>query len=58
MVPGVDNLVLAVSHAWEFQTHPDPDGAKTELLCELSGESRAAGVARIKEKLFRKPTHS
>lgn len=33
--PGPDDIVIAVSHAWRNQAHPDPNGTKTKLLQRL-----------------------
>eukprot|EP00931_Biecheleriopsis_adriatica_P002085 TRINITY_DN10273_c0_g1_i1.p1 TRINITY_DN10273_c0_g1~~TRINITY_DN10273_c0_g1_i1.p1 ORF type:complete len:881 (-),score=151.19 TRINITY_DN10273_c0_g1_i1:147-2789(-) len=31
-VPKPDDLVVAISHGWPFQAHPDPEGLKSDLI--------------------------
>ncbi|CAK9082102.1 unnamed protein product [Durusdinium trenchii] len=38
-VPTKDDLVLAVSHAWSHQLHPDPLGKKAETVKKLTTEA-------------------
>ncbi|CAJ1455743.1 unnamed protein product [Effrenium voratum] len=38
-VPTKDDLVLAVSHAWSHQLHPDPLGWKAEAIKKLTQEA-------------------
>lgn len=40
-VPTADDLVIAVSHAWRYQSHPDPMGAKSVAICELAARATA-----------------
>ncbi|CAL1148033.1 unnamed protein product, partial [Cladocopium goreaui] len=38
-VPTQNDLVLAVSHAWSHQLHPDPLGIKAEEIKQLTAEA-------------------
>eukprot|EP00966_Prymnesium_polylepis_P028444 658354-Prymnesium_polylepis.5 len=40
-VPCGDDLVVALSHGWPFQVHPDPLGSKVVPLKELSAQCEA-----------------
>eukprot|EP00928_Gymnodinium_smaydae_P026982 TRINITY_DN21015_c0_g1_i4.p1 TRINITY_DN21015_c0_g1~~TRINITY_DN21015_c0_g1_i4.p1 ORF type:complete len:990 (+),score=87.73 TRINITY_DN21015_c0_g1_i4:57-2972(+) len=37
-IPRGRDIVIAVSHAWRNQTHPDPTGSKYEALIEILGD--------------------
>eukprot|EP00931_Biecheleriopsis_adriatica_P119977 TRINITY_DN9512_c0_g1_i1.p1 TRINITY_DN9512_c0_g1~~TRINITY_DN9512_c0_g1_i1.p1 ORF type:complete len:873 (-),score=155.93 TRINITY_DN9512_c0_g1_i1:58-2676(-) len=45
-VPRADDVVVAISHGWPFQAHPDPSGSKSQLI--------NAYLSQIREQL--KPT--
>lgn len=38
-VPTADDLVVAVSHAWRYQSHPDPMGNKSDIVCQLAARA-------------------
>ena len=40
--PTGDDLVVAVSHAWPYQVHPDPTGTKDKLINDLLDEVKAS----------------
>ena len=41
-VPQADGLLVAVSHAWRNQTHPDPTASKFEVICLHMGVAPAS----------------
>jgi len=49
--PSADDLVLAVSHTWFYQRHPDPLGVESVLICQLArqalAEHQSSGDAMI-----------
>jgi len=39
--PSEEDLVLAVSHTWSYQRHPDPLGTESALICDLAKQATA-----------------
>lgn len=50
--PQKDDFVVAVSHAWPYQAHPDPLGQKAAALQELLASARAVHKPKGKTLLF------
>ena len=50
--PTADDLVVANSHAWPYQTHPDPLGEKAPIIHELLMQATAAHKPRGKTLTF------
>ena len=50
--PTADDLVVANSHAWPYQVHPDPLGEKAPIIHELLMQATAAHKPRGKTLTF------
>mmetsp|Transcript_155816 Transcript_155816/g.498008 ORF Transcript_155816/g.498008 Transcript_155816/m.498008 type:complete len:1047 (+) Transcript_155816:108-3248(+) len=47
-----DHYVLAVSHGWAYQTHPDPNGVQAQLLHELISKEVGSVQSLSKTLIF------
>eukprot|EP00930_Biecheleria_cincta_P047340 TRINITY_DN32798_c0_g1_i1.p1 TRINITY_DN32798_c0_g1~~TRINITY_DN32798_c0_g1_i1.p1 ORF type:complete len:533 (-),score=77.02 TRINITY_DN32798_c0_g1_i1:114-1655(-) len=50
--PKISDLVVAVSHMWFYQSHPDPLGEKASLIQDLLDEVELGGNSQSQTLLF------